>query len=318
MGDLNFSNGKFACSACSGTRLVLFVWLSSSFIYGIFLFSSSFILSLQKIFNGPIMIKSFRKYKSISSLKRAQNEKEFFDNQAENNSEYWGWQTRTGELRHLLRGELAKSHLRLGKGMRGLEIGCGIRGLSGALADIGAVIFVTDISPKSVYVARKRLKILCNSAVKAKRIKFKVVDAHRLGFAESAFDCVFGNAILHHLDTSLALPEIYRVLKPRGKLLFFEPNLINPEIFVERKIPFFRRLSRSSPDETAFIRWGLEKELRRVGFIDVTVMPYDFLYPAIPYILAKPFKAISDMLEKIPIVKEFAGSLIVMGTKPNH
>ena len=259
--------------------------------------------------------KNFQKHKSVSGLKRAQNERKFFDNQAENNSEYWGWRTRTGELRHALRGEFAKSHLRLKKGMCGLEIGCGIRGLSGALADTGATIFVTDISSESVKAARKRLKILCNSAIKSKRIKFKVVDAHKLEFAQNAFDAVFGNAILHHLDTSLALGEIHRVLKSGGKLLFFEPNLLNPEIFIERKIPYFRRLSRSSPDETAFIRWNLEKELKRAGFIDVFVKPYDFLYPALPYFMAKPFKSISDILERIPVIKELSGSLFVTGRK---
>lgn len=246
---------------------------------------------------------------------RVGREKKFFDNEAENESEYWGWRTKTGEFRHFLRGQDAKSYLRLRRGMRVLEIGCGIRGLSAALVNTGAIIYVTDVSPKSVNAARKRLKILCKTK-NLKNIKFKVEDAHKLGFAENTFDAVVGNAILHHLDIEYALPEIYRVLKPKAKICFFEPNLMNPEIFIERKVPFFRKLSRSSPDETAYLGWNLKKDLRRVGFVNVTVEPYDFLYPAIPFFMAKRLKALSDILEKVPIVKEFSGSLVVAGQKP--
>lgn len=57
---------------------------------------------------------------------------------------------------------------------------------------------------------------------------FHLMDAHDLQFADGYFDVVFGNSILHHLDFCRALDEIRRVLKPDGRIVFFEPLGINP------------------------------------------------------------------------------------------
>jgi ubiquinone/menaquinone biosynthesis C-methylase UbiE len=57
---------------------------------------------------------------------------------------------------------------------------------------------------------------------------FILMDAHDLQFEDGTFDFVFGDAILHHLNIGPALDEIYRVLKPNGKILFVEPLDINP------------------------------------------------------------------------------------------
>jgi ubiquinone/menaquinone biosynthesis C-methylase UbiE len=57
---------------------------------------------------------------------------------------------------------------------------------------------------------------------------FILMDAHDLQFEDETFDFVYGAAILHHLDMVPALDEIFRVLKPNGKILFVEPLDINP------------------------------------------------------------------------------------------
>jgi ubiquinone/menaquinone biosynthesis C-methylase UbiE len=57
---------------------------------------------------------------------------------------------------------------------------------------------------------------------------FILMDAHDLQFEDGTFDFVFGDAILHHLNMGPALDEIFRVLKPNGKILFVEPLDINP------------------------------------------------------------------------------------------
>jgi len=58
--------------------------------------------------------------------------------------------------------------------------------------------------------------------------QFVLMDAHNLQFENESFDFVFGAAILHHLHMVSALNEIYRVLKPNGKILFVEPLDMNP------------------------------------------------------------------------------------------
>jgi ubiquinone/menaquinone biosynthesis C-methylase UbiE len=57
---------------------------------------------------------------------------------------------------------------------------------------------------------------------------FILMDAHDLQFEDETFDFVYGDAILHHLNMTSALDEIFRVLKPKGKILFVEPLDINP------------------------------------------------------------------------------------------
>lgn len=57
---------------------------------------------------------------------------------------------------------------------------------------------------------------------------FALMDATMLAFADDAFDVVFGNSILHHLDLPAAVEEIWRVLRPGGTIVFSEPLGINP------------------------------------------------------------------------------------------
>ena len=53
--------------------------------------------------------------------------------------------------------------------------------------------------------------------------------ALELPFADGAFDVVHSWDILHHVpDVPKAISEIRRVLKPGGRYVAFEPNLLNP------------------------------------------------------------------------------------------
>jgi len=69
------------------------------------------------------------------------------------------------------------------------------------------------------------------SAAKTKygdQAKFYAGDAHAMPFPDESFDLVTGRSILHHLDLDIALQEIRRVLRPRGKAVFVEPLGDNP------------------------------------------------------------------------------------------
>lgn len=59
-------------------------------------------------------------------------------------------------------------------------------------------------------------------------VNFILTDANNLSFKEASFDFVFGFGILHHLHFDTALREVNRVLKPDGRILFYEPLGINP------------------------------------------------------------------------------------------
>jgi SAM-dependent methyltransferase len=141
-------------------------------------------------------------------------------------------------------------------------------------------------------------------------------DAAQLPFADETFDAVVGNAILHHLPLDRAVPEMLRVLKPGGRFCFAEPNLANPHVFVMLRIGWLRRRADVTPDETAFLRWRLRRSLEALGLERVTIRPFDFLYPLIPGSLIGAAERLGRALEKTPLLREIAGSLLIRAEKP--
>ena len=91
--------------------------------------------------------------------------------------------------------------------------------------------------------------------------------------------------------------------------------MLNPQIWLERNITIIRKITNNSPDETAFVRWGLKKELINLGFKNVSIKPFDFLHPFTPSMLMSFISNIGNLVEKIPLAKEIAGSLLIYASK---
>jgi SAM-dependent methyltransferase len=122
--------------------------------------------------------------------------------------------------------------------------------------------------------------------------------------------------VLHHLDLDQALANIHRLLRHGGRLSFAEPNMLNPQVFVERHPGPFRRLFYYvSDDETAFVRWTLAKRLEEHGFTDVKIVPFDWLHPATPNRVIPLIEGIGRIAEAAPGLREFAGSLQIVARK---
>lgn len=112
-----------------------------------------------------------------------------------------------------------------------LEYGCGTGSYAFFLAKHGAKVTGIDMCAEAINLARKEAlnKGLSN-------IKFLVMDAEAMQFANSSFDLICGTGILHHLRLQDALPELVRVLKFDGKAIFFEPMGHNLVINLFRKL----------------------------------------------------------------------------------
>jgi ubiquinone/menaquinone biosynthesis C-methylase UbiE len=100
------------------------------------------------------------------------------------------------------------------RGMRVLEIGCGL-GTDGAqFALAGANYTGIDLTEASIELARKKFELSGLGG------EFRVADAENLDFADDSFDLVYSHGVLHHTpDTARAVREIYRVLKPGGRAI---------------------------------------------------------------------------------------------------
>ncbi|MDD5772186.1 MAG: class I SAM-dependent methyltransferase [bacterium] len=101
-----------------------------------------------------------------------------------------------------------------------LDIGCSDGSWGSYWKNKGWKCFGTDINPGSIESAGN------------KGIEAKICDLNKdpLPFGDKIFDLIFAGEVIEHLiDTDGFLKEIYRCLKPEGKLLLTTPNLVSFE-----------------------------------------------------------------------------------------
>jgi 2-polyprenyl-3-methyl-5-hydroxy-6-metoxy-1,4-benzoquinol methylase len=173
----------------------------------------------------------------------------------------------------------------------------------------GAIVHAVDISPELIELANQR-------ALPKDRVTF-VVQRFEDCTIDGPFDAVIGSSVLHHLDVVLALKLTLALLKPGGWLSFAEPNLLNPQVYLERRFRSLPCFSYVSPDETAFVRWKLAALLHAIGFVDVSITPFDWLHPATPAPLIGFVSAMGRVLEWLPGVRELSGSMIIRARRRN-
>ena len=219
--------------------------------------------------------------------------------------EIWNWESPAGKLRWARRVKMLSGHL--GIGMRVLELGCGTGYFTREMARSGADIVAIDISPELLEIARAN----CS----APNVRYEIQNAYELSYPDAVFDSVVGSSVLHHLEVEEALRKIYRVLKPGGTIYFTEPNMLNPQIAIQKNVPWIKRKLGDSPDETAFFRWPLRRLLEQTGYREVRIDPFDFLHPKTPVPLVDRLNALGRFLKNVPVLSEFAGSLYIRAIK---
>ena len=111
------------------------------------------------------------------------------------------------------------------KGKKVLEVGCGLGAHSEALIRAGAVLTSIDLSPTSVAVTKRRLKLRNLFA------EVREADAENLPFEPNTYDYIWSWGVIHHSpDTVKCAREMARVLKPGGRvgiMLYHDHSLYN-------------------------------------------------------------------------------------------
>jgi SAM-dependent methyltransferase len=222
----------------------------------------------------------------------------------------WGWGTPAGCARAERRARLIVETGGIARDSMTLEIGCGTGVFTELVSKSGASITACELSEELLELARKKTY--------ASKVDFINGDAAQLGAEhEGRYDVVWGSSVLHHIDLKLFLPRMLRLMKPGGRFVFAEPNMLNPQIWLERNVGIIRRITGTSPDETAFYRWRLTKLLLEGGFVNVSVRPHEFLHPMIPKLLIPIIQSLSAVAERVWVIREIAGSLLIRAEKPN-
>jgi ubiquinone/menaquinone biosynthesis C-methylase UbiE len=220
----------------------------------------------------------------------------------------WNWDSPAGQRRAERRAALFTSHAQLEPGRRALELGCGTGVFLERVARSGAEIRGLDLSEDLLAKARARLAGRPNVALDQG-------NAEAMPYPDAHFDAVYGSSVLHHLDLDQALRESHRVLKPGGRAVFAEPNILNPQVAVMFHLPFTKEYFGVSPDEMAFSRFRARASLKRNGFSEIRVDPFDFLHPATPPAWLEWVAGLGSLLERVPLVREVAGSLLLRARK---
>lgn len=133
-------------------------------------------------------------------------------------------------------------------GKRLLEVGAGMGTDHAQFAKHGALTTDLDLSRGHLEHARR------NFALRGLQGRFIHGDAENMPFADESFDVVYSNGVIHHTpNTRRVVDEMYRVLKPGGRLIVM--------VYAENSLHYWRSL---------FYRIGIEQgrlERHSMGYI---------------------------------------------------
>jgi SAM-dependent methyltransferase len=131
-----------------------------------------------------------------------------------------------------------------------LELGCGPGWLWQAYTarvPAGWRVTLTDFSPGMVEAARANVTL--------PSVRFELVDAQHIPYANASFDAVVANHMLYHVpDRPRALQEIHRVLRPGGRLF----AATNGDNHMRELDELARRISGNAPGDRASLAFNLE------------------------------------------------------------
>jgi ubiquinone/menaquinone biosynthesis C-methylase UbiE len=223
------------------------------------------------------------------------------------------------------------SHLGDVSGKRLLDLGCGAGENSVYFARKGARCTATDYSPRML---EKALKLAAANGV---QIEGRTMNAMEIEFPTDTFDIVYAANVLHHVpDPLTTLREIHRVLKPGGKLCFWDPLRHNPVINVYRRIAtevrtrdempldiditnFVKSLFRESVYDVfwlatlwLFLRFYLIERIdpNKERYWKKIIAEKERLEPAY-----RRLEGIDRLLKRVPFMRRFAWNLAVVATK---
>ena len=243
------------------------------------------------------------------SESRLQREIEHHREIAERAEVIWNWDSPAGRRRADRRARIFVERGGLSPGRLALELGCGTGIFLEKVARGGARIVGLDLSADLLARARTRLAGATN-------VVLHRGNAEQMPYAASSFDAVYGSSVLHHLDLDRALAEVFRVLRPGGRCVFTEPNILNPQVAIMFHLGLTKRYFGVSPDEMAFSRFAAARALKAAGFAAAEVEPYDFLHPATPQALCDVVDRVGRAIERVPLLREITGSFVVRARRP--
>lgn len=235
---------------------------------------------------------------------RGEDQAAYWNQRAKEYNSQYGQDTPTSRLKVQRKVAMMFDYGRLYAHDNVLEVGC------------GTGTYTREIAPKlqsrltAIDISKEMIEKAIDYVSKEEMTRFSIMDARNLKFEKEFFDVVISTFLLQHVETNIVIPEMRRVLKIDGKFIAIVPNILNPIHYSRAK-----RLFNETSHSVDFNRWQWKKLLTKYNFTDIRIYPVEFTSPYVPESLAKFSIKISSLLEKIPIIREFAGSLLIIAQK---
>ena len=237
-------------------------------------------------------------------------EREFFDKWTES-KEYdvltqYGYDIIISEFRRLIGNRLLK-------GCRAIDLGCGTGAFTSRLfQNSEAELFGLDISAKAIQLAKQ----------KERKINFSVGDVESLQFEDGFFDLVVYSGILHHFpNEEKCLAEGFRILKNGGCMLSYDPNKINPFMWLYRdpSSPFFSKVGKTD-NERLLSAQAVGRVMENVGFARINThcisgVTFKTVESQVGKMLLPFYNIIEKIMGTLPLAKKYGSFLICYGEK---
>jgi ubiquinone/menaquinone biosynthesis C-methylase UbiE len=199
-------------------------------------------------------------------------------------------------------------------GARVVDLGCGSGIFTNLLQRRGYRCSGVDLSPKMIALARAKFS----------DIEFIEGDIERLPLADASFDGVLLSGVLHHFpDRSRCAAEVFRILRPGGKFVAFDPNRINPFMYLyrDRTSPFYSSVGVTENERPVLFR-EVAETFRNAGFHAGTEflsgMKYRYIASGAVRWLLPLYNAIDSCLFSPAWMRWFRAFVFSFGEKPRE
>lgn len=196
------------------------------------------------------------------------------------------------------------SQFNIKKSIKVFEIGCGTATYTYAYAKKYPTLDVlaSDISEEMITLSKSNNKL--------KNVKFIVKSAYATGLANESVDVVTGFYILHHIDQKKVKKEILRILKPGGMVYFYEPNILNPIVFLIKSNKIIKKLIGDSSEEWAINPLRVPNDWKEFKVVYNRTSEFVWPFSFLPYSFKLFLDKISGaVLGKIPFLNLIGGSV---------
>ncbi len=202
----------------------------------------------------------------------------------------------------------------LPSGMRVVDLGCGSGVFTNLLRKRGYRCTGVDLSPNMIAIAQAKFS----------DIEFHIGDIESLPFTDASFDGVLLSGVLHHFpDRSRCAAEVFRILRPGGKFVAFDPNRMNPFMYLyrDRSSPFYSSVGVTENERpvlahevaTAFREAGF-----RVGTEFLSNMKYRYIASGALRWLLPLYNTIDSCLFSPSFMQRFRAFVLGFGEKPQE